>query len=897
MSRATPMLRQYLGIKEEYPDAILFFRMGDFYEMFFEDAQTAAKILGITLTARGTYMGRKVPMCGVPHHAAKAYIGRLVESGCKVAVCDQVEDPRAAKGVVKREVVRVVTPGSIVDERELSGEQNLYLAAVAGQAWSVPGDGAGSVPESFGLSYADLSTGEFRFTEVSSLSEVLDELGRIQPAELLLPAGSGLERHRDLGQYRIERIEDAIFDPRTAHTLLTEQLGGEGLEEHTCRSMPKGMSAAGAIVHYLHLTQKGSPRHIKELIGYRVGDAVVLDQSTCIHLELLRTMRRQSVRGSLFGVLDATVTPMGSRLLKRWVAYPLMDIQAIEARLAAVAWFKDHQELRDRIRQTLKTVYDIERLNGRVALGRANARDLLALKSSLHSLPCLKELLADSPSYLVADIEAALDPLGDVAGWIADAICEDPPVSVREGGMIREGYDPRLDELVALSRKGKDWIAEFAAREQKRVGIPSLKVGYNRVFGYYIEISKSNLHLVPPEYVRKQTLVNGERYITEDLKVREEQVLSAEEKRVALEYELFESLRERISRENQRIRRTAAHVAQLDVLAALAEVAEHNDYARPQVHSGTEIDIEEGRHPVVEKTVLEEPFVPNDIHLDGREQQILIITGPNMAGKSTVLRQTALTVLMAQMGSFVPAAKASIGIVDRIFTRVGASDDLARGLSTFMVEMTETAHILRHATPRSLVILDEIGRGTSTYDGLSIAWAVAEDLHDHAGKGVRTLFATHYHELTEMVAAKPRVKNFQIAVREWEDRVIFLRKLLPGGTSRSYGIQVARIAGVPERVLLRAQEILENLENGEIDATGRPRLARSKGAEDQPGDRQLPLFGRVEQDLIQWIRDLDTSTITPLQALVELDKIKTYVEGRGSRRQGATARTSGKAAA
>ncbi len=880
MSPATPMFRQYLRIKEEYPDAILFFRMGDFYEMFFEDAQTAAKILGITLTARGTYLGKKIPMCGVPHHAAKAYIGRLVESGWKVAVCDQVEDPKIAKGVVKREVVRVVTPGSIVDEQELSGEQNLYLAAVAGRLDSSSGHGNGSAGEPFGVSYADLSTGEFCFTELSSLAEVLDELGRIQPAELLLPAGSGLDRHRELGQYRIERLADEIFDPPKARALLAEQLGSENLEDTACESMSKGMAAAGAIVHYLRLTQKGSPEHIKELIGYRVGDAVVLDQATCTHLELLKTMRRQSVKGSLFGVLDTTVTPMGSRLLKRWIAYPLVDIQAIEARLAAVAWFRDCPELRQRLRQTLKTVYDIERLNGRVALGRANARDLLALKSSLLSLPRLKVLLAESPSYLVSDIEAALDLLEDVAGWIAEAICDEPPVSVREGGMIREGYDERLDELIALSRTGKNWIAEFAAREQKRVGIPSLKVGYNRVFGYYIEISKANLHLVPPEYVRKQTLVNGERYITDELKVREEQVLSAEEKRVALEYELFEGLRERISRENQRIRRTAGHIAQIDVLAALAEVAEHNDYARPQVHAGMEIDIVEGRHPVVEKTVLEEPFVPNDIHLDAREQQILIITGPNMAGKSTVLRQTALTVLMAQMGSFVPAARASIGIVDRIFTRVGASDDLARGLSTFMVEMTETAHILRHATPRSLVVLDEIGRGTSTYDGLSLAWAVAEDLHDRDGKGVRTLFATHYHELTEMVAAKPRVKNFQIAVREWEDRVIFLRKLLPGGTSRSYGIQVARIAGVPERVLLRAQEILENLESGEIDESGRPRLARSHRSGEQATDRQLPLFGSQERDLVQWIRDLDISSITPLQALVELDRIKAYVERR-----------------
>ena len=872
------MLRQYAGIKGEYPDAILFFRMGDFYEMFFDDAQAASRVLGITLTTRGTYNGEKVPMCGIPHHASKSYVGRLVNNGWKVAICEQTGDPKLSKGIVKREVVRVVTPGSIVDEGDLDDKSNLYMAAISGGRACNASPGEADGDEGYGLAHVDLSTGEFRVTEVKSWDEVLDELGRIGPAELLIPENEYLSGRKDLSFYRPETISRDSFDPGRAEGLLKEQLGVRSLTGFGCQDMRHGIIAAGALVHYLRDTQKGFPAHIKEIVSYRIGDFMFLDETTCAHLELLKTMRRQSVKGSLFQILDHTVTSMGSRLLKKWIAYPLIDLDKIRKRLAAVACFKDDSMFREELREELKDIFDLERLNGRIALGRANARDLLALKSSIYRLPSIKNRLSSSTSMLLSEISSQLDTLSDVADLVEHAIHDEPPVSVKEGGIIKEGYDDDLDRLISLSRDGKSWIAEFAASEQERTGISSLKVGFNRVFGYYIEISKANMHLVPPDYIRKQTLVNGERYITEALKGMEEQVLSAEEKRVKLEFEIFEQIRKKVALENQRIKETAELIAQIDVIAGLAETAEMNDYICPEVNDGSGIEIVDGRHPVIEQTVKDEDFVPNDIRLDSMDQQMLIITGPNMAGKSTVLRQSALTVLMAQMGSFVAASKAVLGIVDRIFTRVGASDDLARGQSTFMVEMNETANILRHATPKSLVILDEIGRGTSTYDGLSIAWAVAEALHDRDGKGARTLFATHYHELTDLVATKKRVKNFNIAVREWNDKIIFLRKLVPGGTSRSYGIQVAQIAGLPEGVIVRAKEILENLEGTELDKEGMPRLAHTSSDEGEKDAIQLNLFGFQDPRLTQWISELDISALTPLEALVELNKLKEYVD-------------------
>ncbi len=866
MSKMTPMLRQYLGIKGEYPDAILFFRMGDFYEMFFDDAKVASKILGITLTSRGSYNGQKVPMCGFPHHSSQSYIARLVENDWKVAICEQTEDPKKSQGIVKRDVVRVVTPGSVTEDGDVDSKSNLYIAAIAGAT------------EPHGIAHMDLSTGAFRVTEVTDWAELIDELGRIDPAEVLVLEKDDLVKQKGLSSYRLEVLGRELFDEGRAGHLLKEQLGVRSLAGFGCEGMDQGIIAAGAIVYYLKETQKGNPDHIKELVTYRLGDFMFLDESTSRNLELFKTMRRGSIKGSLFHVLDKTVTPMGSRLLKRWIGYPLLDLNEIRRRLAAVKSFRDDEIFREDIREALEGIYDLERLNARISLGRANGRDLVALNSSILRLPAIRKRLASATSSLLTEISMKLDTLQDVAQLIEKAICEEPPVSLKEGGLIKEGYNGELDRLISVTRDGKAWIAELASSERKRTGISNLKVGYNKVFGYYIEVSKANLHLAPPDYIRKQTLVNGERFITEALKEYEEMVLGAEEKRVELEYEIFGQIRESVARENQRIKQTAALIGELDALAGLAETAQLNNYTCPEVRDDEVIDIVDGRHPVIELTVKDEDFAPNDIHLDDKEHQFLIITGPNMAGKSTILRQTALTVLMAQMGGFIPASKGNIGIVDRIFTRVGASDDLARGQSTFMVEMNETANILRHATSKSLVILDEIGRGTSTYDGLSIAWAVAESLHDRADKGVRTLFATHYHELTDLIATKQRVKNFNIAVKEWNDQIIFLRKLVPGGTSRSYGIQVARIAGLPREVIERAREILDNLEGEELDEVGRPRLARSQDSKDEEVRSQLNLFGLQDQRLQKWIRKLDISSMTPLEALIELNKMKEYLD-------------------
>ncbi|MGD8386504.1 MAG: DNA mismatch repair protein MutS [Desulfobacteraceae bacterium] len=867
MSQATPMLRQYLGIKGQHPDAFLFFRMGDFYEMFFEDAEEASRLLGITLTSRGTHNGRKVPMCGVPFHSAQSYVAKLVGQGRKVAICEQVEDPNATKDIVRREVIRVVTPGSVLEEGERIEARNVFLAAVASDAGT------------WGLAHVDLSTGEFRVTQLDDRDTLFGELDRIDPAELLVPEADPALSDPDIRAYRVECLSPADFERRRASERLREQLGVRTLDGFGCEGMTQGVVAAGAIVSYLQQTQKASPGHIKDLTTYHLGDYMFLDETTTRNLELFRTLRRDEVQGSLLNVLDRTVTPMGSRLLRRWIGYPLLDSDRIRRRLAAVHTFREDRLRREEVREELKGIYDLERLNGRISLGRANARDLSALKVSIRRLPALKQALEDSSSELLSEISLAMDPLEDVADRIEEAICDEPPITLREGGYIREGFHEELDELIRMTRDGKGWIAEMAAGEQERTGIGNLKVGYNKVFGYYIEVSKANAEKVPDHYIRKQTLVNAERYITEELKHYEEKVLGAEEKRIALELKIFEEIRKSVAHEHARIRRSAEQIGKLDVLAALAEAAERNGYVRPEINDSGVIDIVDGRHPVIEQTVREEDFVPNDIQLDDREQQFLIITGPNMAGKSTVLRQTALTVLMGQMGGFVPASRAVIGVVDRIFTRIGASDDLARGRSTFMVEMNETANILRHATPRSLVVLDEIGRGTSTYDGLSIAWAVAEALHDLEGRGVRTLFATHYHEITELLTTKPRVKNYNIAVKEWNEQIIFLRKLVPGGTNRSYGIQVARIAGLPKEVIERAQEILDNLEGKDVDETGRPRMARSRRKERTRDSNQLNLFAGRDERLRSWIRDLDLHTMTPIDAMNELQRLKEHVGG------------------
>ncbi len=793
----TPMLKQYKEIKEQYKDCILFFRMGDFYEMFFDDAKIASKILGIVLTSRGTYDGgKKVPMCGIPYHSAKSYIGKLINSGFKVAICEQVEDPKKAKGLVKREVVRVITPGSVLDEAEVDEKSNLYIAA------AVTGK------KGYGLSYMDLSTGEFRYTELSSLEELLNELNRISPAELLVLHGDQLLSCRQIEGYRIEIIKEKM-DREYAEDLLRKQFQVRSIDGFGFHEMPNGMISSAMIIHYMKETQKDFPSHIKEIKNYRLGDYMYLDSTTCMHLELLKNMRTQQTYGSLFYVLDRTLTPMGSRTLKKWIIYPLIDIEKIEKRLSAVEFLKENYQIRKRLRDRLKEIYDMERLNAKISLGRANPKDLITLKESIKNIEPIKKLLEGSEDPLIRELSSELDTLSDIKELIEKSINDDPPISLKEGGVIKEGYNRELDELIKISRDGKGWIQEFEEREQKRTGIASLKVGFNKVFGYYIEVSKANLHLVPSDYIRKQTLVNAERFITEELKRMEEKVLRADEMRIELEEEIFEDIRKRIASQSSRIKKTSEAIGKIDALCSLAQVAEENSYCRPKITDGYEIEIKEGRHPVVEKTVKDEPFVPNDIRIDTEDQQVLIITGPNMSGKSTILRQTALIVLMAQIGSFVPAKSAKIGLVDRIFTRIGASDDISKGQSTFLVEMTETANILRNATKRSLAILDEIGRGTSTYDGISIAWAVAEYLHD---RGIRTLFATHYHELTELQSVKPRIKNFNVSVKEADGRIIFLRKLLPGGTNRSYGIQVARIAGIPEEVIKRAEEVLSKIE-------------------------------------------------------------------------------------
>ena len=797
MSELTPMLKQYKEIKSQYKDCILFFRLGDFYEMFFEDAKTASKILGIALTSRGSYNGKKVPMCGVPFHSVNSYIGKLIACGFKVAICEQVEDPKKSKGIVKREVIRVITPGSVIDETEIDEKSNLYIAALKSD----------KKDKRFGLSFLDLSTGEFRFTELNR-NELISEINRICPAELLLLADDPLGKESFLEELRTEKIEENI-DLEKASFLLKRQFNVYSLEGFGCHEMPLGTVAAGMIIHYLKETQKRFPSHIKEIKAYRVGDYMFLDESTCRHLELIKNIRNES-KDSLFHILDKTLTPMGSRILKKWIIYPLINVKKINERLTAVSELKNEPILRKRIRDVLKEIHDIERLNGKICLGRATPKDLLALKESIKHLPLIKELTQAFSNNLISELSYELDSLSDIADLIESAIKEDAPASLKDGGVIKEGFNNELDELIRISRDGKDWIAEFAVKEQKRTGINNLKIGYNKVFGYYIEVSKSNLRLIPSDYIRKQTLVNAERFITPQLKEMEEKVLKAEEMRIELEQKLFQEIIERITEQATRIKKAAEIVGIIDTLCALAQVAEENNYVLPEVTEEDEIDIREGRHPVVEKTIKDEEFVPNDIRVNLKDQQVLIITGPNMAGKSTILRQTALIVLMAQIGSFVPASKAKIGLVDRIFTRIGASDDISKGQSTFMVEMNETANILRNATHKSLAILDEIGRGTSTYDGMSIAWAVAEYLHD---KKVRTLFATHYHELTELALIKPRIRNFNVAVKEKDGNIIFLRKLLPGGTNKSYGIHVAKIAGLPEEVINRAEEILLSIED------------------------------------------------------------------------------------
>ncbi len=859
------MIRQYLSIKEKYSDAILLYRMGDFYEMFFEDAVIASRILEITLTSRNKKDDKPIPMCGVPYRAVQGYIARLIEHGKKVAICDQTEDPSASKGLVKRDVVRIITPGMIVENELLDEKSNNFVLSISHQNGLI------------GLSCLDISTGTFRLAESNAAETILDESLRISPSEVLLPASSMNDSfYSDIieafSEKSITYLDDTVFNFQAARTRLIEQFRTLSLDGFGCEDLKTGVSAAGALLHYVRETQKQTIEHISGIETYSLDSYLLIDELCCRNLELLENIRTGSQKGTLIGVLDRTVTAMGGRLFRSWMRYPLIDIPEILARQDAVEEAKDKIHITSNIRESLKSVSDLERLGTRISMGHSNARDLVALKRSIKMLPpILSDLSEYQAEHFVYNEDT--EPLYNVAALIEKAIRDDAPPVISEGGMIKPGYNAELDELISISRDGKGWLAKLEARERENSGINSLKVRYNKVFAYYIEIPKTHSDSVPSHYVRKQTLVNAERYITDELKSFESKVLGAEEKRTDLEFKLFNEIRGQVIKINAEVRQVAGFLAKTDTLLALAYVAEQNDYSRPAVGDGEEIHIEEGRHPVIEKMITGERFVPNTIHLDNDENQILIITGPNMAGKSTVLRQVALMVIMTQMGGFIPAGNARICVVDRIFTRVGALDNLASGQSTFMVEMQEAANILNSATDRSLVIMDEIGRGTSTFDGLSIAWAVAEYLHDLKNKGVKTLFATHYHELTELANTKTRVKNFNIAVKEWNDEIIFLRKLVKGGTNRSYGIQVARLAGIPEQVIKRSKKILFNIENGEFGAGVSPVSGGNKNIL-KKGPEQLSLFKKPESPMMNRLRKLDISKITPLEALNYLNMLQ-----------------------
>ncbi|NWG03399.1 MAG: DNA mismatch repair protein MutS [Syntrophaceae bacterium] len=863
MKPLTPMIKQYLQVKSQYPDALLFFRMGDFYEMFFEDARIGSRELDIALTSRDKNQKDSVPLCGVPYFAAETYILKLLQKGYKVALCDQVEDPKLAKGIVKREVVRVFTPGLVIDTIQLGSGENNYLMGLYAEG------------EVFGIAFLDISTGELKACQISGFEPFLSEALRNEPKEILFlkrfqghPCFEGFKKN-------FENSLMTYLDDPFSDTLPPYQGVGKNA---ILEKFPLARHAVAMVLHYAEENQKKPISHIRPLTFYRVQDFMVIDEVTKRNLELTHSLFEQGKRGSLFWVLDETVTLMGGRTLKQWLHYPLLDIQGIENRLEAVSELKEKKIERKQLRESLKGIQDIERLVSRIFLGHANARDLIGLKNSIQHLPILKQNLQPFHSSLLTTCITEMEDFEDLCQLLESSIVENPPLTVKEGGIIKPNYDKELDALRAIGREGKGWILQLEAEERKKTGISSLKVRYNQVFGYYIEVTKSNLHLVPEHYIRKQTLVHAERFITPELKEFETKVLGAEEAICQLEYRLFEDIRKKVSEETARLQRTASAIAIIDVLSSMAEIADRYHYVRPVVDEGHEIIIHDGRHPVLERMGLSERFVPNDTHLDLQGHQILIITGPNMAGKSTYLRQVALIILMAQMGSFVPAGEATIGVVDRIFTRIGALDNIMRGQSTFMVEMMETARILNQATSRSLVVLDEIGRGTSTFDGLSIAWAVAEYLHDHASIRPKTLFATHYHELTELALTKERVKNYNVAVKEWAGEIIFLRKIVEGGTNRSYGIQVARLAGLPQKVIDRAKEILLNLEKGELDAMGLPKIATTKMPTSRPNLPFQPSLFSMADPIRSELKKIEPERLTPLEALRILDELKKKAE-------------------
>ncbi|MBN1356877.1 DNA mismatch repair protein MutS [bacterium] len=855
----TPLMKQYREVKARHPDAILFYRMGDFYEMFGEDAQVAAPVLDIVLTSRDRNAEEKIPMCGVPYHSAETYIAKLIENNFKVAICEQVEDPGKARGIVKREVIRVITPGTVLESNLLKSSDNNFIASVA------------ILKDMGGLALLDLSTGEFLATEMSvtgGIDPLIDELRKWIPREIIHPQ-SRTDLKPDIPAY-FNTNEDWVYSLDYAVDLIRSQFSVQGLEGFGLEGKQAAAVAAGAMLHYLQGTHVEKLGHLMRIRYFENSDYVYIDPSSRRNLELTRTLMGQTREGSLLDLVDCTVTHMGGRLLKTRLEQPLTDVQSIESRLEEVDAFYQNDTLRNDTQNTLKPIADLERLAGRIATGIAHARDLIALRTSIEEIPRIVSLLEQSGSPVLTGLTRNIDTLADIGALIQKSIRDSPPLSIREGNIIRTGYDEQLDEIRRAATEGRSWIAQLQTRERSRTRIPSLKISYNRVFGYYIEVTRTHLEKIPDNFIRKQTLVNAERFITPELKEMEEKILGAEEKMAGMEFDLFAVIRERIAAEVLRIQTTARVVARIDVASALAELAVKYRYRRPSVDAGDRIEIHSGRHPVVERIQAADGFVSNDVLLNGSTHRELIITGPNMAGKSTFIRQVALIVLLAQTGSFVPADDACIGVVDRIFTRVGASDNLAGGQSTFMVEMNEAANILNHATAKSLIILDEIGRGTSTFDGLSIAWAVAEHIHQI---GARTLFATHYHELTELSERLTGVKNFNVEVREWNDRVIFLRKVVPGGVDRSYGIQVARLAGIPAPVLQRAREVLDALEmqeRGRLPET--PGIPRSRY-------RQLELFISEPPELLKELKTLDIDNLTPLEALRILNQWKKKFSG------------------
>ncbi len=868
--------------KSQYQDCILFYRLGDFYEMFFDDALTASRELEITLTGKNCGQEERAPMCGVPYHAVEGYLNKLVSKGYKVAICEQMEDPKQAKGIVKREVVRIVTPGTNVDTQALDETKNNYIMCIV------------YIADRYGISVADISTGEYLVTELPDSSRLLDEISRFVPAEIICNeafymSGMDLDGLKDRFGTTIYSLESWYFDDSLCREKLLEHFhvsgfGGLGLEDYDC-----GIISAGALLQYLLETQKNSLSNLTHITPYVTGKYMLLDSATRRNLELCETLREKQKRGSLLWVLDKTKTAMGARMLRKYVEQPLIDKKEIVLRLDAVEELKEQAISREEIREYLSPVYDLERLLTKITYGTANPRDLTAFKTSLEMLPPVRYLLEEMQSGLLKEIYQDMDSLEDLCTLLKSAIRDEPPIAMKEGNIIRDGYNEEVDKLRRAKSDGKDWLAKLENEEREKTGIKNLKIKYNKVFGYYLEVTNSYKSMVPDYYTRKQTLANAERYITPELKELEDMILGAEDKLYALEYELYCGVRDQIASQVERIQRTAKAVASLDTLASLALVAERNGYVRPNINEKGVIDIKDGRHPVVERMIPNGTFIANDTYLDDKKHRISIITGPNMAGKSTYMRQTALIALMAQIGSFVPASKADIGLSDRIFTRVGASDDLASGQSTFMVEMTEVANILRNATSRSLLILDEIGRGTSTFDGLSIAWAVVEYISDSRLLGAKTLFATHYHELTELEGKISNVNNYCIAVKEKGDDIVFLRKIVKGGADKSYGIQVAKLAGVPDLVIERAKEIVEELSNEDITAKVSEIAAKERTTKKKQKTRrydevdiaQMSLFDTVkDDDVLEELKNIDVGNMTPIDALNTIYRLQNKLKNR-----------------